>query len=317
MFPTGNSLQGGSINLGPSKSTVQPAANAPLSNGTITVPGSHGSTGKVLGLEAPVNNPAPAVSAPANNTPQLAGLISNAYGQKVSSLNDLISGLGSRQQGLNKEIGDQYDSELGSLNTGHAQSLRDIAQGITQLNAYHDQTLRNLGIGSANQATALNNKVGVMTPYNNSATQVIATALSSLLGRQTGDVNQQYGFQQQGFNNKQNDAETGYQNGLNSLNTWKNNNLSDIARNVGDYQTQLNQQVQDANTNKELTLANMASYTGNSGLLNSVAAAQQQFNPNNITYNPLDHASIASAVQAMQNVPSVQQFNVPQVNALS
>lgn len=253
----------------------------------------------------------------ATQAQQIADLYNAAYNQKTNFLTGLMSHIGERQNLLNEQINRQVSDETQSLNTGHQQALRDLSLGRGQLDQNHDLTLRNVAQDASDTNNGLNYKIGTSSPYESSATPMVAIALAKAAERQRGDIGQQYGFQRHGFDNRETDNQNSFNNGIQSLNDFKQTSLEKVGQDVGDYQNQLRGQLADTDTSRQLSLAQLANYNGAS-ILGNIAALQNQFNPNNINYNPVDHQAIQAHVNAMtNNLPQVQQFNVPSLGVIN
>lgn len=194
------------------------------------------------------------------------------YDAQTANLQNQYNAVPAYQNEAVNSIQQQYTPQYNTLQTQNASGNANLDLAQNQLDTTHNQGIRNLGNTLRTALNGYQNQIGVMGAGNSSAAPLIGYALSQQGTRQNADMNTQYDQQETGINQQRHDLQANYQNQVDTLNSWRDSNLNDIAARYSQAQQQLQSQILGADADKARYLA----MYGQTALANQAIAQMQQ-----------------------------------------
>lgn len=241
------------------------SATAPV--GSVNMSPGTGYTGS-----APVSGGGTAPSQAALDQ-QTRDAIDKLYNVEIDSLNQLKSALPKQQNASLDVINNLYAQSQGKLDSAKAQGMRGVDLADSQNEFNRQQSLQGFRDSIQGGIRAFNNKLGTFGAGNSSAADILAPYAFSKMGAQgTTDINNQFNQQDQVIDNRRFDLEDEYTRQIGDLESWKNNQTSQIVSQYDALRSDILRDLNRTNAEKEIALAEL-----NAGAVNSLAGVSQNY----------------------------------------
>jgi len=261
-FPYSGSLQGSSI---PLQSTGNPQANnynPQIYSGGATLGGGGGASGQSAADAAAAAARAAAIAAAQRAA--TVGAINGTFAPVTANFDAIQADLDRTNAFNQKQVGDQYNSELQGLNNSNQEGIDNLNRAEGSVDYMKASNLRDLGNNIEAAMQSRLRQIGSAGAGSSSAGYQLGLALHGLDNQSRTSLLEQSDKQYGDINLQRTHLKSDYQTAVDQLNQWK---TGEIARIANDYQNQKNQidrMRAGADQSKQAAIAQM-----------SVAAAQQ------------------------------------------
>lgn len=178
-----------------------------------------------------------------------------SFGAQKAGLQSQLDTLTPAQQAAERNVSSQFDLQRNALDTGYAQGQRDLNNSANQVKENQLKSLRDIADQVRQQGMSYNNQLGAYGAGNSSAAQLINQALGASASKNRSNVMGQSSQQLGDIGTRLQDLQTSYGQNMNSLNNWKQSQLSEIASKYADQKRQIQLAMANADATQAQQLA--------------------------------------------------------------
>lgn len=274
--------------------------------------------------------PAPTKAAGGNTTPYAAAAyatggggtsaanqsnidyVNKSFDTKLAGLRAQLSTLDPQRQAAELQIGNEYQTKNNRLAEDKTVGLNNLDQSRAQIADSRLRGLSDIARQLQQQGSSYNNQLGAVGAGDSSAAQLVNFALGQQASNARGDLVRNASQQSQAVDQQQADLIRNYERNKQDLDTWKTQQLTDIAAKFLNIKNQIQNDMANADMERQQQLAQYDAAVTQSALqrLSDIQTSyQQQANQLNDLYkNTFAPKDIAVD-------PTLQQYEVQPISA--
>ena len=239
--------------------------------------------------------------------------ISGAWDGFIGSLKDQIGGLGKQAEALGSTIGSQFNSLAGDLGLQLGQGQTALAGNEADANQNQVTNLRDISSSIKNGFMAGNNYLGSIGAGDSSAANQYSFALNKIGTRQRSDVMQGTAKILADINNRKVDLKNTYDNEMNKLSNWKNEQINGVTQWFSEAQQQIQDQIGQGKISKAKDIASMSQSILDKAqsATNSINSQAQQWNQTVAKYVLENASTIEEGLANLQKYVPESGYNMP------
>ena len=224
-------------------------------------------------------------------------LISRAFDDQIGNYQNMLNNQLPTYQNLSSNIvRNDVAGQQGAIDQQYQTGQANHQLGQQALDTSHTNSVRDLGDQLRTALAGYQNQLGVQGAGNSSAAGLLSYALQNQGQRGMNDLNDQYNQQQSGLNVAGNDLDQKYTLSKQQLETFKTDNLQQIAISYSQQADQIKQALSQATGQKAIYLQNAGADLANQALA-QMKQLEQQYSDG--------HSSVDQAYQiAKSNAPT-------------
>lgn len=247
---------GKAATLGPQQTTMGGTLN---SNGQLvySAPTSQSVLGSsdIKSSSSTTPSPAATQTGTGTNATNYGSIFQPLYDNQVNAYQSQMNALPNYQATEEAGVNNTFNPQANTLNDQHAQGQANLDLAQQQLNTNQSQGLRNIGNNLRSALNGYQNQIGVLGAGNSSAAPLIGYALSQQGNRQMSDFNTGVAQQQSGIDLQHTALEKNFQDQMDGLNSWKSQQLNNIALKYSQQQQALQNAIANAKGDEARYLA--------------------------------------------------------------
>lgn len=202
--------------------------------------------------------------------------INRSFDTKITGLRDLLNAAPRQQQQMELKVQNMFNSNLGGLRQARDSGIRNIQAARDRTQRDLDTGERRLGEVGRNALRGFNNQLGTFGAADSSAAFLGSEAIGRDQARLRSDLFNEAQDRFTQLDVTRQGVLDDFNLQMNELNTWKNNNMIDIAREYEDLQRQINQEISVADSDRQLALAELSQEIASSAA-SRIAQVQQEY----------------------------------------
>lgn len=244
-------------------------------------------------------------------TQQNIDLVNSLFGAKKAGLQGQLGTVDAQYGASQARIGNQYQTKFNDLQENLSLGKRNLGESRNTVNEERARSLQDIRDKLQSQSMGYANQLGTMGAGDSSAAGLVNTALSGMASKNRGAVQENASGQLTTIDNQEENLTREYQRNARDLESWKQEQLSNLATQIMQTKQQIQQAIAQADADQASQLAQYdASYTQQ-----AIAALQNLQNTYAAQSAALaDRYNNALAPQSIQINPTLQQYAVKPID---
>jgi hypothetical protein len=230
--------------------------------------------------------------------------INQGYDSVIGTLDRILGDIPNQQNAANQQVDNLYGAQSGTVRGGYDRGIANLDNAKTELNTQTKKGLRDLADNIRQTFSSWDAMLGAQGAGDSSATGPdgqLSYALHKVQAQNQGDIIASEGQQLNQINLKRGDLDQQFNDQMNQLNTWKQNQVISIAQQFAQQRNQLDLQRAGATRDKLIALAN-----ADTNLVNQALSALQGVEQT--------HTQAIANINQSINAPSVNAAPLAQTN---
>lgn len=183
--------------------------------------------------------------------------IANAYDSRVSGLRDLLDVLQGTRQSSQRQVGNLYNTSRANIERARDRGLENLDKQQLTVENSRTRSIRDLSEALRGSQQAFQNRLGTMGAGDSSASDLGAYAFAKLGAQGKTDINMQTQESLGQIGVRRGDLESEVVGQLAELDTWKNNNIENIADQYNQQRQQILNDISSTQSEKAIALADL------------------------------------------------------------